>query len=75
VHWDKKRKKWFARLTVDRRQYHLGSYDTPEAALTARNQTRAALQGSYPPRIRSENPKLAERIDRILRENPITPAK
>lgn len=64
VFWDKRRKRYFARITVQKTPFHLGSYSTIDETLIARNLAKEAIKkGKLPDNV---NPKLAKRIERIL---------
>lgn len=47
VHFSKKQMKWIAQITCNYKTYHLGGFDTEEAAASAYNQAAVRLYGAY----------------------------
>lgn len=47
VTWDAKRKRWYAKITVNRKQMNLGYYLTLEEAAAARRAADAEHQGEF----------------------------
>lgn len=54
VYWDKKMRKWRAKIKVNRRTIHLGSFTTPESASLAYSHAANALFGKF---VRTEQPE------------------
>lgn len=47
VSWDEHRSKWRAQISVERKKFHLGYFDTPEAAYRAYSTKSAKLHGEF----------------------------
>ena len=47
VTFDKRRNKWYARIMINRKNLHLGSFDTKEEAIEARKQAEIEYFGEY----------------------------
>ena len=47
VSWSKRRNKWFAQISANRKQLHLGYFDTPELAHMAYCKAAAELHGEF----------------------------
>ena len=47
VAFDKRRNKWYARIMINRKNLHLGSFDTKEEAIEARKQAEIEYFGEY----------------------------
>ena len=47
VRWHNRHKKWYAQIKIDRKQIHLGSFDTPEKAHEAYKEAALRLHGEY----------------------------
>lgn len=47
IYWNKKNKKWCARIGLNRKNIYLGSFDTKEEAIEARRQAELEYFGEY----------------------------
>ena len=47
VSWDKKANKWSARIKFNMKKFHIGFYDTPEAASAAYRNAALRLHGEF----------------------------
>lgn len=54
VTWDKRRNKWMAQISLNRKHYFLGRYDLIEEAIKARKKAEIELFGEYAPLRRSD---------------------
>lgn len=54
VSWDKTRNKWLVHITFNRKQIHLGRFNTLEEAIEARKQAEVEYFGEYAPNVDKE---------------------
>lgn len=70
VSWSKKYRKWRARITKDKKEYHLGMFDDIEDAINAREKAEEKLFGIFSAKNSRgiENEDVPKTIDEVINE-------
>jgi len=77
VVWNKQNKNWLARLTIDNKRIHLGSFKTKELAMQIRNKYAKKYYGKYAKEIKKESVSKKENKDEVpsADSNEVNPFK